>query len=163
MKLHRVGIHGLEEEMEIRLEGQEEVWNILYLEELSVINEYVKLKLGNRIHRIPIMSWGWLDELKVDVHGVHGMLMTMPEAYVVLPTPEDADPDALEVLYAEQDERDAAYCVAVEAHDEWRIVKEAAAEKAKKEAAATEETCKKEEQARKIAGAKVKKEAMEKQ
>ncbi|KAK0504936.1 hypothetical protein EDD18DRAFT_1343725 [Armillaria luteobubalina] len=85
-----------------------------------------------------------------------------PEAYIAPPMPEDADPDALEVLYAEWDERDAAYRVAMEAHDEWRIEQEAAVAKARKEVAAAEEAHKKEERAKKIVGAKAKKEATEK-
>ncbi|KAK0506776.1 hypothetical protein EDD18DRAFT_1098019 [Armillaria luteobubalina] len=43
---------------------------------LGVINEYVKLKPESGIHRIPIMGWGWLDRLKVNVRGVCGMLIT---------------------------------------------------------------------------------------
>ncbi|KAK0498205.1 hypothetical protein EDD18DRAFT_1103799 [Armillaria luteobubalina] len=85
-----------------------------------------------------------------------------PEAYIALPTLEDADPDALEVLYTEQDERDAVYHVAMEAHDEWRIEQEAAVAKARKEVAAMEEAHKKEEQVKKIAKVKAKKEAAEK-
>ncbi|KAK0493959.1 hypothetical protein EDD18DRAFT_1107477 [Armillaria luteobubalina] len=68
MKSHGVGICGLVEEIEIRLEGQVEI--------LGVINEYVKLKPGNGIQRNPIMSWGQLDELKVEGCGVCGMLVT---------------------------------------------------------------------------------------
>ncbi|KAK0495622.1 hypothetical protein EDD18DRAFT_1354128 [Armillaria luteobubalina] len=85
-----------------------------------------------------------------------------PEAYIAPPTLKDVDPNALEILYAEHDERDAAYRAAVEAHDEWRVEKEAEVAKVRKEVVAAEEAQKKEEQAKKIVGAKAKKEAAEK-
>ncbi|KAK0499327.1 hypothetical protein EDD18DRAFT_1102695 [Armillaria luteobubalina] len=134
MKSHRVRIRGLVEETEIRLEGQVE-------------------KPGNGIQQSPISEWELVGcvEVRKNSSSLSIMLSTSyccsqtPEAYVAPPTLEDADPNTLEELYAERDGKDAAYRVAMEAHDEWKIEKEAVVAKARKEAAATEEARKKEE------------------
>ncbi|KAK0477210.1 hypothetical protein EDD18DRAFT_1114731 [Armillaria luteobubalina] len=119
MKLHRVGIHGLVEEIEIRLEGQ--VRNMKY-----------GIETGKRICWIPIRMLHDKHPLNSNHHHlksekpfltVHYVfdfvpMFQTPEVYVAPPMLEDTDPDALEELYAEWDEKNAMYHVAVEAHNE---------------------------------------------